>query len=159
MRAVCVVFAATVNAFDPLPLPLTGGVIVIHGTPLVAVHAHSALVVIATLPGPPAAGIATDVGCSEMLQVTGAPDASVTVIVVPATTSVPVRTVPPLFATLKLTLPLPVPPAADTVIQLALLAAVHAQPAGPAIVAVPTPPVAVKNVLFTLTSNRHAEPS
>src|SRR6185503_2023749 len=98
MRAVCAVFAATVNAFDPLPLPLTGGVIVIHGTPLVAVQVHSAFVVIATLPGPPAAGIAIDVGCSEMLQTTGAgagaPDASVTVIVVPATTSVPVRTVP-----------------------------------------------------------------
>ena len=61
-RAVCAVLAATVKAFDPLPLPLAGGVTVIHGTPLVAVQVQPAFVVIATLLEPPAAGIDADVG-------------------------------------------------------------------------------------------------
>ena len=62
LRGVADVFAATVNAFDPLPLPLAGGVIVIHGAWLAAVHAQPAFVVTATLLPPPAAGIDTDVG-------------------------------------------------------------------------------------------------
>jgi len=62
LRGVADAFSATVNAFDPLPLPLAGGVIVIHGAWLVAVHAQPAFVVTATLLPPPAAGIDTDVG-------------------------------------------------------------------------------------------------
>jgi hypothetical protein len=62
LRAVVNVFAATVNAFDPLPLPLAGGVIVIHGAWLTAVHVQPVFAVTATLLPPPAAGIDTDVG-------------------------------------------------------------------------------------------------
>jgi hypothetical protein len=66
------VLTATVNAFAPLPLPLAGSVIVIHGTWLTAVHAQPAFVVTVTLLPPPAAGIDTDGGCSEMVQLGGA---------------------------------------------------------------------------------------
>ena len=47
LRGVGATLAATVNATDPLPLPLAGGVIVIHGAWLVAVHAQPAFVVTA----------------------------------------------------------------------------------------------------------------
>ena len=50
------VFAATVNATDPLPLPLAPLVIVIQGVAVVAVHAHPvALVTLTDVAGPPAA--------------------------------------------------------------------------------------------------------
>ena len=62
LRAIDDEFAATVNAFDWLPLPLAGGVIVIHGAWLAAVHAQPAFAVTATLLPPPAAGMDTDVG-------------------------------------------------------------------------------------------------
>jgi hypothetical protein len=50
------VFAATVNATLPLPLPEAPEVIVSHGAPLVAVHEQSFRVVTPTgLPAPPPA--------------------------------------------------------------------------------------------------------
>ena len=62
LRAIDDAFAATVNGFDPLPLPLAGGVIVIQDAWLAAVHAQPSFVVTATLLPPPAAGTDTDVG-------------------------------------------------------------------------------------------------
>ena len=62
LRAIDDVFAATANAFDPLPLPLAGGVIVIQGAWLAAVHAQPSFVVTATLLPLPTAGTDTDVG-------------------------------------------------------------------------------------------------
>ena len=62
LRAVVDVFAATVKAFDPVPLPPAGGVIVIHGAWLTAVHSQPAFAVTATLLPPPAAGIDIDAG-------------------------------------------------------------------------------------------------
>ena len=62
LRPVGATLAATVNATDPLPLPLAGDVIVIHGAWLVAVHAQPAFVVTAVLLAPPAAGIETEGG-------------------------------------------------------------------------------------------------
>lgn len=44
------VLAAMLYATVPDPVPLAPEVTVIHGTPLTAVHAHSAVVVTATLP-------------------------------------------------------------------------------------------------------------
>ena len=62
LRAIDDVFAATVNALDPLPLPLAGAVIVIQGAWLAAVHAQPSFVVTATLLPLPTAGTDTDVG-------------------------------------------------------------------------------------------------
>jgi hypothetical protein len=51
------VLAATVNATEPLPVPLAPAVTEIHGTLLMAVQAQPAALVTATLPLPPGAGI------------------------------------------------------------------------------------------------------
>lgn len=69
----------------------------------------------------------------------------VTVNVFPATVSVPLRLAPVFAATVKLTVPLPLPllPAL-IVIQLSLLVAVHVQPAVVVIFELPLPPAAVK---------------
>jgi hypothetical protein len=64
------------------------------------------------------------------------------VIGTPATVTVPVRTVPMLFATVKVTLPLPVPESGATVIQLESLDAVQPHPPGLLRLIVPVPPTA-----------------
>ena len=68
----------------------------------------------------------------------------VTVNVLPAIVSVPVRPVVDVFAAdVKLTVPLPVPAApAVTVIHAALLTAVHAHPVPAVTVVLPAPPAA-----------------
>jgi hypothetical protein len=52
------VFAAALNATEPLPLPLAPDVTVIHDAPLLAVQAQPVAEVTAKLPDPPPA--ATD---------------------------------------------------------------------------------------------------
>ncbi len=56
------VFAATVNATDPFPLPLAPDVTVIHASLRLAVQAQPVPVVTVTLPDPPAAAIEVFVG-------------------------------------------------------------------------------------------------
>jgi hypothetical protein len=73
----------------PLPLPLSGGVIAIHGTPLDAVHEHSGAVVTPTFWDPPTAGSAIVSGATDTLQ----PLSCITVNVWPAAVIVPVRAV------------------------------------------------------------------
>src|SRR5205814_4556552 len=82
------------------------------------------------------------------VEVHGTP-ACVTVKVFPAIVSVPVRDVPAVFAaTLNVTLPLPEPDApVVTVIHVALLTAVHAQPVGAVTVVLPVPPAAATDWL------------
>ena len=63
------VFVATSNVTVALPVPLVAEVIVTHPALLVAVHAQLDVVVIATLPEPPAAANDCDVG--EMLKAQG----------------------------------------------------------------------------------------
>jgi hypothetical protein len=48
-------FAAIVNATEPLPVPLAPDVIEIHDAPLLAVHRHPVCVVTAAVPLPPLA--------------------------------------------------------------------------------------------------------
>jgi hypothetical protein len=148
------VFAATFNVTVPLPLPVAPLVTVIHVALLVAGRAHPLGAVTVTLtPVVPAAGTAADVGCSDTVHV-GVPagacwivtDSSPTVIV-------PVRPVPELLATVKLTLALPEPPAGATVIQPTVLDAAHAQPAGVATVTTPAPPAAENWLPLTLISS------
>ena len=83
------VLAAAVYPTLPLPLPLAPLVIVTHDAPLVAVQVHPAVVVTVTVPVPPAAG--SDWLAGEIVYEHAA--ACVTVNVLPATVSVPVRIV------------------------------------------------------------------
>jgi len=121
-------------------VPLAPAVTVIQDALLVAVHAQPAVAVTVTVADPPLAAGLADVG--DALKLHG--NVCVIVTVWPATVSVPVREVVPVFAaTLYVTVPLPVPLApAVTVIQDALLVAVHAQPAVAVTVTVADPPLA-----------------
>jgi len=135
--------AATVKLTLPGPLPLAGALTVSQPSLVVAVHAQpaGAVTAIGGVDAPPAAGTVRLVG----LIVTVQPPDCVTVNVCPPIESVPTRSGPALAATLKLTLPLPVPLAgALTVSQPSLVVAVHAQPAGAvtAIGGVDAPPAA-----------------
>ena len=155
-RAVVVVFAATVNPTEPLPVPLGGVVRVIHEASALAVHVHPAAAVTATVPVPPVAAMDAEVGCSEMVHVAGGveePDDCWMVTVSPPMVMVPVRAVPALPATVKLTFPLPEPAAGATVIQLTVLAAAHGQPPGAATLTEPAPPGAANWLALTLMSS------
>src|SRR5207244_7607218 len=146
LRDVVDVFAAALNVTVPLPEPLAPAVIVIHVSVVVAVHEQPAAAVTVTVPDPPPTATACDAGAS--VEVHGTP-ACVTVNVLPAIVSVPVREVPAVFAaTLNVTLPLPEPDApVVTVIHVALLTAVHAQPVGAVTVVLPVPPPATTDWL------------
>ena len=109
------------------PVPDAPAVIVSHPALLAAVQAQLAPAERVVLPVPPAAVNESLVGETEYAQL---PDC-VTLNVAPAIVSEPERVVVAVFAvTLNATLPGPVPVAPlVTVIQAALLAAVHAQSA------------------------------
>lgn len=126
-------FAVTV----PLPLPLPPLVIVIHDAWLAAVHAQPASAVTVTVPVPPDDGTDSVCGAAENVQ----PWPWLTVIVCPATISVPERAGPLVPATLAVTVPLPLPLAPlAMVIHGTWLAAVQAQPASVVTVTLPLPP-------------------
>jgi hypothetical protein len=137
-----VVLAAAVYATLPLPLPLAPLVIVTHEAP-VAVHGHPLAAVTATVPLPPAA--VSDWLAGEMVY-EHAP-ACVTVKVLPATVSVPVRDVVAVFAaTLNPTAPFPIPDAPEvTAIHVLLLTAVHVHDPPVVMVLVPVPAAAVND--------------
>ena len=139
-----VVFAAALKVTVPLPEPLDPAVTVTQLAPLVDVHAQPVVVVTATVPVPPVAATAWVDG--EMLNEQLAPDC-VTVKVLPAIVSVPVRDVVAVVAaTAKLTVPFPEPEAPAVIDSHdALLAALHAHP-DPAVTAtVPVPPGEAKD--------------
>src|SRR5688572_2324942 len=77
-------------------------------------------------------------------------------IATPATVMVPVRATWVFGDTVKVTFAGPEPAEGATAIQLALLAAVHAQPAGPPIVIVPVPPDAANSLVEMETDSVHA---
>lgn len=105
---------------------------------LAAVQPHPLPAVTVTLPLPPDGG--TDCESGEMANVQPWPCVIVTIC--PATVTVPVRVGPLVGSTVMTTDPLPVPLAAESVIQLALLLAVHGQPAAAVIGSVCVPPEA-----------------
>jgi hypothetical protein len=121
------VFAATLKFTVPSPDPLAPDVMVSHDADVDAVHAQPVSVSTLTLPLVAAAGTEAVTGAMAKLQ---ACPAWVTVKVWPAIVIVPVRAeVDGLAVTLYATWPLPLPVAPPvTVIQDALLVAVHAQP-------------------------------
>jgi hypothetical protein len=61
-RLLALLFAATLYDRVPLPLPLALEVIVIHDSPLVAVQAHPAWLVMVMVPLPPLGGAESVVG-------------------------------------------------------------------------------------------------
>src|SRR5688572_17321394 len=77
-------------------------------------------------------------------------------IATPAAVMVPVRATWVFGDTVKATFAGPEPADDATAIQPALLVAVHAQPAGPAIVIVPVPPDAANSLVETETDSVHA---
>jgi hypothetical protein len=95
VRVVVAVFAATVNASGPEPVP-PGAWSAIHASLPAAVQAHVvADAVTVTWPGPPSAGNEAEVGATVKVQGGGVVGAAAwrIVTVVPATVSVPERAV------------------------------------------------------------------
>jgi hypothetical protein len=121
-------------------------VISTHATLLLAVHVHPLAVLTCTSSTPPSAGKLLLDGEIEYVQDGGGGEpaaACVTVNAPPAIVSVPVRAAPVFAATLNATEPFPVPEApAVTVIQVALLAAVHPHVLAADTDTVPVPPAA-----------------
>ena len=126
IRAVGVVFSATVKATVPLPLRVELSVTAIHGALLTAVHVQPDVVVTVTGPPfPPALSTVWLVGAMAYTH-----PACVTVTVWSATLSVPFRVGPVLFGAMpyeKVPLPVPLLPLTTT-IQDALLLTDHSQP-------------------------------
>jgi hypothetical protein len=124
-------FTAALNVTAPPPLPVAPPVIVSHEVSLLTpVHAQPPGVVTVVDPVPPAA--VTDVALGAIVYVHGAA-ACVTVNVCPPMVSVPLRCEAfGLPVALKLTAPLPLPPAPLVIVshEMSLLTAVHAQPPG-----------------------------
>ena len=138
------VLAVTVNVTAPAPEPVAPAVIAIHGVAVVAVHAQpSAIVTAIGAPAPAAAGRAWLAGAIEAVHVTVPVPACVTVKMCPAMERVPVLAAPVFAATVKGTVPFPVPPAGPlNVIHVTVDAALHAQPAVTVTPTEPGPPAA-----------------
>jgi hypothetical protein len=131
-------FGATSKLTEPSPDPLAPLVTVIHALLLAAVHGQPAGAVTMPLPVPPDAvnhSVAVEAGKQEF-------PAWLTVKVLPAIVSEPVRLDPVLAATSNVIEPLPDPAAPlVNVIHTLLLTAVQGQPATIVTVALPLPPV------------------
>jgi hypothetical protein len=118
-------------------VPDAPDVTVIQSTLLVVAQVQTPVTITRTFPLPPVAPKL----CSGGSNTHSHGDAWLTVSTVDATVTVPVRGGSLLGATIKGTCAGPVPEAAPTVIQAALLDALHGQPAPVAIDAVAVPPV------------------
>jgi hypothetical protein len=135
--------AAMVSVTEPGPLPLAAE-ITIQGSLLDASHVQPAAVLMLTVRAPPLASAVCVSGDTSKLQ----PGAWFTVKTWPATVSVPVRAGPPVGATVKLTVPFPVPADVATETQSTSLAAVHGHPVPAVTVTTFEPPAApTANVL------------
>jgi len=100
LRAVVVVFAATVNPTFPSPLPEFGPLRLIHGAVVVAVHEQLfADALMAIVPGPPASAKFCDVGEIEKEHAGGGAAACEIVNVLPAAVMVAFRATPVFAAT------------------------------------------------------------
>lgn len=144
VRCEVLALGATLKLAVPLPLPLEPPVTVIQLAAVVVVHEHPAGAVTVAEPVPPPATTVWLSGATEYVH--GTP-AWVTVKVCPPTEIVPVRCeMVPFAATLNDTVPFPFPVAPPvTVIQAALLVALHVHPDTADTVNDPVPPVAVSD--------------
>ena len=125
------VFGVTLTATVPFPVPLAPEVIDSHDALVVADQVHSFIVATVNGPAaPPFDAIEAVVGFTEYEQNAGLKSWLIETVC-PAITSVPVRDAPLLAATLKVTVPLPLPllrPVNE--IHDALLLADHSHPDG-----------------------------
>jgi hypothetical protein len=129
----------------PFPLPVAPAVIVSQAALLDADHPQPPAVRTSKAPAPPPAGLEAEAADSENVQ----PCPWLTVKVRPAIVSVPERDGPVVDATVKLTVPFPVPLAPDAiVIHASLLAADQAHP-DPAVT--PTEPAAPEAGTFCVS--------
>jgi hypothetical protein len=101
VRALLVVFAATLNATLPVPVPEAAAVMLIHGALVVAVHAHVvADAVTAMVPAPPASAKFCVGGEIENVHAGGGAAAWLIVNVLPATVIVALLAAPVFAPTL-----------------------------------------------------------
>jgi len=144
VRVLPELLVATMNVTLPLPFPGPALSTAIQATLLSASHAHAGGAVTVLLPEPPSEVNQRDVGTIENEHALAG--VCVTVNVLPAMVSVPLRAVAPVCAaTVNATLPAPDPAApAVTVIHAALLVAVHVHPEAAVTVLLPDPPSLVK---------------
>lgn len=133
-------FVATMKATVPFPRPGPALITATHAMLLIASHSHAELAVTVALPNPPSEVNERAVDEIDDVQTLGG--VCVTVKVVPAIVSVPVRTVGPVFgATVNATLPDPEP-----VVPLMMLIHgvvvldVHPHPRPAVTVPIPVPP-------------------
>ena len=153
------VLAATLSVTIPSPLPAAPPVMVIHGTALVAVHAHPSVDVTSIVREPPAADVDVAVGSIEEVQ-SGAAALWLRATPSPSIVIEPLRAAPPLRATRNATLPLPVPSAPEViVIQLTMLDALHEQPSGAVTPTVLVAPFASNCRLLVASSTRQGAAS
>ncbi len=157
VRLDATVCAATLNPTVPLPEPVAPLVTVIQASLLAALHEQPVAMARALLPLPPDAVNDWLAGVMDGEQ--GAA-ACVTVNVMPAIVSVPVRLDATVFAaTLNPTVPFPEPVAPlVTVIHETLLPAVHKQPVATVTVLLPLPPAAVNDWLVGEIDGLHVDP-
>jgi hypothetical protein len=131
------VFAAAVYPTVPLPDPVLPDVIVNQPASLLAAHPQPSLVFTSKVPDAPDAG--ADAVDDDRANVHPCPWLMVNVC--PAIVSVPERPGPLVDATVKFTVPFPVPPDPDViVIHDSVRVAVHAQPAAAVTFTEPVPP-------------------
>jgi hypothetical protein len=146
------VVGATSNVTALFPLPPAPDGTLIHGTLLRAAQGHPAAAVTATVSLPPAGGTDAVVGVIENEQ----PCDWATVIICPATVSVPERDGPVVDAIASATDPGPVPvPPAVTLIHTSFVVAVHGHPPPVVTVRVRAPPEGSTVTLSGATSYVH----
>ena len=149
------VFAAAVKPTEPFPDPLAPEMIDSHAALLVAVHAHPPLPETLTEPLPPAPGMF----CPDEEREYEQPFPCWTVNVCPPAVIAPLRDGPPLGATVKLTLPVPVPlPPAEMVIHGTAEDAVQPHPPPVWTLKVPCPPLSPMLALVDDSENVQPEP-
>ena len=138
------VFAPAEYRTVPFPFPLVPPVTVSQLALLDAVHAQPFAVRTSNVPPPPPGGTVAESGDRVIVQ----PCPWFTVKVRPAIVSVPDLLGPLVAATVKLTVPFPLPAVPDvTVIHEALGVAVHAQPDAAVTATVALPPAAATDLV------------
>jgi hypothetical protein len=149
------------NETAPFPAPLLFPMMSIHDVLEAADHSQPASADTETeFVGDPAAGAVTLVGLTAYVQLTGKTASCAIRAVWPPITRAPVRALPGLGATVKLTAPDPVPVAPDVIATHCESGwAAHSQPASVVTLILPLPPDAVNDCAVEDNSNRHGAAS
>jgi hypothetical protein len=149
------------NETAPLPAPVFFPMMLIHDVLEEADHSQPASADTETeFTSDPAAEAVTVVGLTAYVQLTGGTASCAIRAVWPPITRAPVRAVPRLEATVKVTDPEPLPVASDVIATHGeSVWAAHAQPASVLTLILPLPPDAVNDCAVEDNSNRHGAAS